>query len=171
MCASETIPIFTVGSSTIPKAGSGLLVEMLLLELRHNLAGTLMESLILQVWKAPPRGCHMAIRIPHPPPLQNPTGSRLTEALLVLIRKPKGNQKAGQQESISPDQISLERSSDNFSIGQGANKELPCRAGGPEDMPLAPGPAFLYNTQLQKCSSPLHGSWQPLLQSDVMGHI
>lgn len=167
-CASETIPIFTGGPSITPIVGSGLLVEMLLLELKHGMAGTLMESLMLQAWKAPPKGCHMAIRIPSSP---NPTGSRLSEDLLVLRKKLKGNQKAGQQESISTDQISLERLSGNFSIGQGSKKELLCRAGGPEAMLLAPGPGFPYNTQLQKCSRPLHGSWQPPLQSDVMGHI
>lgn len=105
------------------------------------------------------------------PPTPTPTGSRLTEDLLVLKRRTRGNQKAGKKEGISPDQISLQRWAGNFSIGQRANKEFPCGAGGPEALLLASGPAFLYNTQVQKRSRPLRGSWQPLLQSDVMGHI
>ena len=44
-----------------------------------------------------------------------PTSSRLTKDLLVLRRKLRGNQKAGQKEGMSPYQIILERWTDNFS--------------------------------------------------------
>lgn len=48
MCASESLPIFTIGSYTCSIIGSGLLGELLQLELSHSLAGTLLGS---QAWQ------------------------------------------------------------------------------------------------------------------------
>lgn len=49
--ASETLPMFTAGSSAFFLiVGSRLLGKMLLLELRRSLVRTLMESLMLQAW-------------------------------------------------------------------------------------------------------------------------
>lgn len=92
----------TVGHFTfILIAGSGCLRKLLLLELRHSLIGTWMESLMLQAWQS------SSNRVSHdrqnPPPASTFTGSRLTEDLLSYKRRPMGNQKAGQKEDIFPD--------------------------------------------------------------------
>lgn len=56
-----------------------------------------MEPVMLQAWQSSSKrvshGCQ------NPP--STPTGSRLPEDLLVLRRRPTGNQKFGQKEGIS----------------------------------------------------------------------